>query len=288
MRITLSVLVSLISFTAYSQSGRIYQDVFSSFFTNMALVNPSYVPQDGNVELMSYYKFRQGLLSDVSTFMASGHKVWRKENAPDHLARLIFFNEKEGPFISSSRAYGNYAVKEHLSSEVDISGGASLGLAGINFSTPSAAGSLTVLDGNIGLGFNYRKISAGMAAIQAFNAQGTVTSGKVRFERFYNMHFSAEKTVSENLDLKSYFLWRSLPSLPDQYIGALTFFYGGFLEAGALYFRPRGVSYLGTIILNQENNPLSILMTYNTSFLGSNPLWGNSFEIGLKYNINKQ
>lgn len=285
MRITLSVLISIISLTAYSQSGRIYPDVFSAFFTNMALVNPSYVPQEGNVDLMSYYKFRQGLLSDVSTFMASGHKVWRRENKPEHLARLIFFNEKEGPYISSPRAYGNYALKQRLSSDADIGGGVSLGLAGINYSTPSGAGSFTVLDGNIGLGLNYRKISIGMAAIQAFNAEGIAVSSPVRFQRFYNLHFSAEKTVSPDLDLNSYFLWRSLPGLPDQYIGALTLFYRRFLEVGALYFRPRGVSYLSTFILNPEKNPLHFSIAYNTAFLGSNPLWGNSFEIGLKYRV---
>lgn len=285
MRPVLSILMCLLTTMACAQSGIVYPDVFSTYFFNRALVNPSYVPDEGNVELMAAYKFRQGLYSDIATFAANGQKVWRKEGKPESVLRLIFMNEREGPYIASPKAYSNYAIKLPVASDVRLMAGISLGWSGMNFSAPSGAGSIMLLDGGVGIGLKYKKIHIGASSLQAFNSEGVVINSRIRLQRFYNVDLSAETAINPNLDVKGWFLWRYLPSLPDQFNVASSVQYQKKYEVGALYFHPRGVSYFSSITLNPEENSLFISFAYNSSLLSSNPVWGKSFEIGLRYRM---
>lgn len=285
MRFLLSGLMLFVIYSVKGQSGILYPDVFSTYFYNMALVNPSYVPEEGNVDLMAVHKFRRGLLSDVSTFAATGQRAWRTEKKPTRVARLIFINEREGPYISSPKFYGNYAMQLPLSSEASLMAGVSLGFSGVNFSAPSGAGSLMLLDGGVGLGLKYKKINIGASSMQAFNSEGTVISSIIRLQRFYNINASGETSISPSLDLKGYFLWRSLTALPDQYILATSLFYRRFFEGGALYAWNKGASFFGALTLNPEENALFMSVTYNSGFLSSNPVWAGSLELGLQYRV---
>ena len=283
LRIGLSFLMCVFTLFSSAQTGRFYQDVFTTFFTNTALVNPSYVPEIGKVNLTATHKFRQGLLGDISTFSASGEKVWRSQESYTHVGRLIFVNEKEGKYISSPKAYANYALRINLSEETSLMSGIALGVSGINYSAPSGASSIMLPDGGIGIGLKHKKIHVGFSSLQVLNTSGTVITSKVRLQRYFNLNFTGEKAISPSISLKSHFLWRGLPYLSDQYIAAFSFVYKDMFEAGSLYFYPRGLSYFTLITLDTESNALQINLTYNSAALSINPVMGDSYEVGLRY-----
>lgn len=283
MRFRITGMLLFLSVIAQGQSGVVYPDVFSSYFNDISLINPAYIPQEGRLELKAIYKFRRGLLSDISTFAASGSKYWNTDKNTSQAGRLIFQNEREGPYISSPKTYLNYALRLTLSSNTSLMTGLSLGFSGLSFTAPSGAGSVMLLDGGLGVILRHKKIDIGVSTLQMFNSEGVAISAPIRLQRYYNIHLTAEKSVTPALDLKGYFFLRNFNQIPDHLNAGGSILLQRFIELGGLYKYRRGISFFGALTISQDTNPLILSLSYNSSLLSSSPLWSDSFELGLQY-----
>jgi hypothetical protein len=286
MRILPVIFFLSITFLCNGQSGvPLYPDVFSGFFLIPSSVNPSYVPEEGNVNLAAYYKFRAGALSDVNSFLFMGEKIFRGEEAMTHAGRILVFNEREGPYISKPRGYFNYALELALAKEAFLNAGISLGFSSVNFSAPSASGSVFLPDGSLAVGFKVKNISASVVSAQVFNTEGVAASSAVRLARYYNFILSGEKELSPFWKINISAYWRKLPELNDQWYFSGLLQYHETLQAGIIYKYERGLSFPVKLGLNRNGNPLFISFIYNTGYLSKIPLWNNSYEIGIQYGV---
>lgn len=263
----------------------VYPDVFSGYFYNQAIVDPSYIPEEGNLLFSTYYKFRPGTFSDINTFMLSAEKIIRNRGQTTQAVRVFMLNERQGSYISKPSGYLNYAVQLALSSDLLLSVGTSLGFAELNFTAPSGGGSSIIPDGRLGISTRYKKISAGISSGQIFNSEGRPVSTLIQLNRFFNYHLETVHTLSPFLDFRTYFLWRSFPHLKDQYYLTGTFDYRKTAEAGLIFKFQRGLSLVGSVQVNREGNPLFVSFVYNSSFFSSVPVWNNSYEIGIRYGV---
>ena len=123
-------------------------DYYSSVVVNhLALVNPAWInTNDTKASFNVLYKSRVGLLNDVSTQTAYADVTFKPDLHIRQVARVIFQNEKEGPYIASPKFYGNYSIRIPITEDISISAGLGLGVSAHDFSAPSGTGHGSVPD----------------------------------------------------------------------------------------------------------------------------------------------
>lgn len=269
----------------FAQTSNYYPDFISSYFYNMSLANPSYVPADVKADFALNYKFSTGAIKDISTTSFSGAYVWGQENTSSHLARVQVHNEQEGPYINYPRTYLNYAYRLNTGEYTQLSAGVCLGGMGIFFSAPSATTSIFQPDASLGLGFRYKTLSLGASSFQIFNAAVEPLLATIRFARYYQGNVEWEKELGLDWKSKMYVLWRLLPEVQDDALFTLSVVYKESFTLGALYRKQVGMAFFTSLQLNSEGNPLLLSFTYNSPFVSPNPRFQNSMELGLAYAI---
>lgn len=284
MRGLVAVLYFIIAMLpCYGQHGGLYPDQFSSYFFNSSLVNPSYIQIDGQSEAIAQSKLRSGFYKDISTITASAQKVFNTERNQWHSARIILQNEKEGPYISTPRFYGNYSIRIGLTENKAIFGGVSLGLVNPNYRTPTKSVSSTLLDGAVGIMFQSPKITAGFSSNQIFNS--TADNGRyIQLKRFYNTQLKAVLLDGPQVKVNSYFLWTYYNSIPSQFNGAVSVFYHKWIEIGGGYKLRQGALFLTSFTLDKTSmHPIKMGLLYNSVILNTSTILGESVEITLSY-----
>lgn len=282
----LLILISLfllINLRSLAQVGGIYPDQFSSYFLNKSLLNPAYIHPDGNSEAIAQSKLRSGFYKDISTIAASAQKVFNTENNQWHSARLLFQNEKEGPYISTPRFYGNYAIRIGLGEKSDLSGGISLGLVNPNIRTPTKSVSTTLLDGSIGLLLRYSRVSAGFSSQQIFN-NSSEGIRSIKLRRFYNSTIGATIVEGPFIKLNTYVLWIAYSDLPSRFNGIVSILYNDWLEAGAGYQTRQGALFFASFTADRTGmHPLKISLLYNSVLFNTSNLLQEGVEISISY-----
>src|SRR5690606_6979742 len=92
----------------FPQQAGYYPDFFNSFSFNPYLVNPSYVPDTGKVDLSFNHKMMAGELRDVSSSLLVATKILKNLNNANAI-RLSVGNEQEGQYINVPKFFANYA-----------------------------------------------------------------------------------------------------------------------------------------------------------------------------------
>ena len=186
-KIQLITYFSLILLPSFGQTNGTYPDQFSSYFFNKSLFNAAYIPLTGESEAIVQSKVRSGVYSDISTLAASIQKTIQSDRQW-HSGRFIFQNEKEGPYISRPRFYGNYSIRISLNNKWTLFGGAAIGLVNPNYNTPSKVVNTTLPDGALGIILTYKNSLFGVSSNQIFNnSPSSITS--IKLNRYYNLHF---------------------------------------------------------------------------------------------------
>ncbi|WP_028981105.1 type IX secretion system membrane protein PorP/SprF [Sporocytophaga myxococcoides] len=275
--------------TCKAQIAPLYPDIPATYSFNMPLVTPAYIPLEGKYILGSIYKFKLKE-SNLAIFDMNAAIVFDGKGQNKQLVRLNFSNEKEGPYISTSRASANYAYKLALTHDLNMSAGLSLGFVNRIYMTPSSSnqGSFFLPDGNIGLTINYKELEIGSALMQFPNSKETPLQSTQQAKRFYHMYGMYKHDISPYWSLKEYMLVRVLPEITTQLIGGFNIIYQDMYEAGFVYYQRRGITFQLVYGLPGEKYPLALSMAYNSSLLTQSPLWVDSFELGLKVRINKK
>jgi hypothetical protein len=282
-RIVVLFLFFIAMIPSFGQQGGLYPDQLSSCFFNFSSINPAYIQQEGNSEAIVQSKLRSGFYKDISTISASAQKVFNTQNNQWHSGRILLQNEKEGPYISTPRFYGNYGIRIGMGENTALMGGVSLGLVNPNFRTPTKSVSSTLLDGALGIMFQSTKVTAGFSSSQIFNSSSD-NSRFVSLKRFYSTQLNAVLFESAQAEVHSYFLWTYYTDISSQFNGVVSMVWNDWLEVGGGYRIRQGALFLASITLDKTSlHPVRMGLLYNSVILNTSNMLGESIEITLSY-----
>ena len=272
-----------ITCNALAQNSFYYPGSFNAYFLNMSQISPAFFPEEGKVELASGYKSLTGAFRKVSSYNFSAARIFRK-NESAHLIRLQFYNEKEGSYISSPRAYASYGYLLPLSDNLSFFSAAALGFAGLYYSAPNTTqSSYNVPDGSIGLGLKSDWYELGGSAMQIFSSELTPIASTVTLSRYYNLYTTVKKDFTSNWFVKAYGLYRIIPTTEPDIILTGAFGYLHNIEAGAAIKYNSGISFYGIFGVGIGEDRLKLLINYNSPVFGLVPKYQSNIEIGLSY-----
>ncbi len=280
--------VNLIFYLPVSgQSTSVYPDLFGAYFNNMPLVSPAYIPKDVKMNLNLSYKTRTGALNKISTFNFAFSRVFNYTQKNNHLLRLYFYNEKDGPYIHKPRAYINYAYRITLAENLTVSTGLALGIAQTAFTAPSstANGNSLSPDGSLGITLSYKKLDVGFAACQIFNSVVNPVVAPITYRRYFNTYINYTFKLSPFVNLKSGFLWRSLPTYQDDICLFGMLDYKDLISFGGCYNYSKSLSFVVSTNIRVGKESLLLSFVYNTPFFTKLPAWTDSVEINGGYNF---
>lgn len=242
------------------------------------------MPLTGESEAILQSKVRSGVYSDISTLAANIQKTIQSDRQW-HSGRLMFQNEKEGPYISRPRFYGNYSIRISINNKWTLFGGAAIGLVNSNYNTPSKVINTTLPDGALGIILTYENSLFGMSSNQIFNNfPSSIPS--IKLNRYYNFHFETTIPIQEDIDFKTYLACRYFSDIPAQINGIFSLLFNAIIETGVGYNYQRGTAFFTSYIMKKENiNLLKIGVLYNNSLLQKSQVLGNSLELNLGYNF---
>jgi type IX secretion system PorP/SprF family membrane protein len=277
--------VTLLNLPVFGQNNAVYPDQFGAYFNNMYLVSPAYVPTDTKMNLNFAYKNRTGALNKIATFNFAFTRVLNNTKPNNHLVRLYFYNEKDGPYIHRTRGYVNYAYKIKLGNELFLSSGIAIGVAQTAFTAPSstANGNSIAPDASIGLSLNFKKLEAGFSVNQLLNSVINPVVAPIEYKRYYNSYIQYTFKLSPFVDLKSGVLWRALPASSDDIniFGMLG--YKDIISAGTCYKYNKSFSFIVSTKLHVGKESILLSFIYNTPFFSKLPAWTDSVEINGGY-----
>lgn len=270
--------------SSYGQENVYYPNFFSSYKLHPVYVSPAYIPLEGRAEFSSGYKSLVGAFNQVSNYYFSAAKVWQGKTGNANVARLIFANEKDGPYISSPRAYANYAYRAKLADKTYLQAGLSIGFMSMDFSAPSSTlPQIFVPDANMALEFQWRGLQLGVASFQVLNSSSSTTVSRIVFQRYYQGMGQYSHTFISGWKLTAHALYRILPSQYNQGIYGFSVDYRKTLTLGALYSSNGMLSGQVGIHIKIQDDVVSILMAYNSTIINKLPRWQDNIELGLNY-----
>jgi type IX secretion system PorP/SprF family membrane protein len=287
MRLWVFIPFVLFSYLLRAQSFTTYPDILSFTLYNEALLNPGYISEEGRSDLFFGQKFQTGALKDVSSSFFSADRTFRKESGGAQALRLMFFNEKQGPYISKPRGYLNYAYQIPLKENLQLFAGAIMGIAGAYYSVPGSSGNqaTTLPDGGIGLGIKSDRFSVGAAALQMFNSAAQPYTATLVLGRYYHMHARYELPLGLDWKVKSQVLWRHLPATEDQVYVLASLAYVDRVQWGGIWRVEKGISFFFALEPRYHEDRLLLTFTYNSALTGNTPAWQNSMEFNVGYRI---
>lgn len=267
------------------QNTAVYPDQSGAYFNTMYLISPAYVPLDTKMDLNLAYKTGTGALNKIATFNVAFTRVLNYTKPNNHVARVYFYNEKDGPYIHRSRAYANYAYKIKLGKELFLSSGIALGFAQTAFTAPSSTGNGNSIapDAAIGVSLNHKKLEVGLSINQLLNATINPVVAPIKYERYINSYIQNRVNVSPFLNLKCGVLWRYLPSYSDDIsiFGMLE--YKDVISFGSSYKYNKSLSFIVSTNIHIGTERILLSFVYNTPFFTKLPAWTDSVELNGGY-----
>lgn len=287
MRRLITCFLGIIPGLLSAQSFTTYPDILSLTYFNEALLNPGYVSEEGRSDLFFAHKFFTGALKDVSTSFFTADRTFRKENGTAHMARLLFFNEKQGPYISKPSGYANYAYQLPIAESTFLYAGFTLGIAAANYTVPSSSGNQTATlpDGGIGVGAKGERWSIGGACMQLLNSSAQPYNATLYLGRYYQTYAHYELPVGLEWNWKNQVVWRHLPDAQDQYYVLSSVYYAETAGIGGIWRIEKGLSFFVALLPHYQDDRLLFTFTYNSAILGDTPSWQNSMEFNVGYRI---
>lgn len=282
----ISAIILVFNFSsAFGQSTNLYPETFAGFFNHQALLNPAFQKDTGKMAFTASIKARTGAFKGIATYYAALERNFMNEKNSGHTVRIIFYDEKEGPYIGKPRGYLNYAYRLVVANQTFVGAGAALGFTQVAFSAPSvsAAGTATMPDGSIGLYMKHKRKKIGVSWMQLFNNQSSPANVAVKLHRYYNFYGEIEKELNYAWNVKTALLFRLLPEYRDNLDLALLFSYKKTFLFGTSARYRYGMSFFVSFNVPAGNDLLSFNFVYNTPFFSNITNLNNSFEISPSY-----
>lgn len=285
MKIISAVISIFYFFPASGQSTLLYPELFGGFFNHQALSNPAFQQDTGRIAFSASIKARPGAFKGIATYYAALERNFMNQKNSGHTLRIIFYDEKEGPYISKQRGYLNYAYRLAIANQTFIAAGMDLGFTQVAFSAPStsAAGTATMPDGGIGLYLKRKRIKIGISSMQLFNNESSPANVAVKLHRYYNFYGEIENVLGYSWKMKTTLLYRLLPEYRDNLDLAMLFSYKDAFVLGASGRYRYGMSFFVSFHVHAGKDILYLNFAYNTPFFSNITNLNNSFEISPSY-----
>ncbi len=282
----IGIVISVCCFSPLmGQNNLLYPEMFAGFFNHQPLINPSFQQDTGRIAVAASLKSRMGVFKSIATYYASLDRNFITRKNTGHTLRVLFYNEKEGPYIEKPRGYIGYAYRLHLSRQTVFAAGVSAGFAQIAFTAPSATatGTTTLPDASIGVFLKRKQLKAGVSSMQFFNNSSTASNFSVQLGRYYNFFAAAEKELGYRWKLNAYLFYSLLPAYKDHGDLALLVSYKNIFSFGTSARYRQGMSFFAGLNINTGGSIVVVNFAYSTPFLAGSTSLNNSFELSPAY-----
>jgi hypothetical protein len=272
------------SISLYARDNVYYPTFFNSYFFNRYQVSPAYMPTEGKLECSGNYKSLLGELKKISAYSFSIARVFKSESNQSHGLRLSFFNEQEGSYISSPRAYIGYAYRQKLGSDFEIFSGINVGTTGLYYAAPTITQSSALLpDGAVSLGLAWKTLRLDLSAHHIFNSAKYVFTSPLVLERYFHGYLSYIIDLGPNLESKSYGLYRLLPYVNDEAYVATSLVYKKLFSVGTSVRYQSGLAFFTAFDLKNDRDRFQMFLNYNSAAFKLAPKWQTGVELGINY-----
>ena len=285
MNIIITFILLFAFFPLLGQNTVLYPEMFAGFHNHQSLFNPAFQQDTGRMAFSASIKSRMDAFKNIATYYASLERNFMNERNGGHTVRLLFYNEKEGPYIEKPRGCLNYAFRIKLAEETFFSAGTAVGFTQVAFSAPSATatGTATLPDASAGLYFKRKYFRAGIASMQLLNRESSPASTFVKFGRYYTFSAGTEKEIGYAWKVKTTFLYRLLSTYKDNIDLALLLSYKDAFVIGASGRYQYGTSFFVSLNINTGNSLLCLHFAYNSPLFSGATALNNSIEISPSY-----
>lgn len=282
MRLLFVCLFLLLLNAVNGQSLKLYPPLQTTFYTNMAAVNPAYIPVEGKGRFVAAHQSRTGPFRQISSQWFTGSL---KSSQDQHagIFRVIVANHQQGPYISEPRGYINYAYQIKMKDDMHLSAGLMAGVAGIFYSAQSAtgSGSATVPDGAVAMAWDWKGFLAGASLMQMFNSELSPITESNKLQRHIQLLIRQNKKIAPYWDVSAAATGRQ--DLQDWRVAINTTYHNA-LTFGAIMNIRQGLAFSGTLHTSVgDKDEMTASFTYQSSFLGSVPVNVSSLEVILGY-----
>jgi hypothetical protein len=202
-----------------------------------------------------------------------------------HFFGIQAINNKEGEFISKSRALVRYSIYLQLSYRSSLSAGIAAGFVNYSFNTSQsgAGGADWGPDANAGIWYLRRKLSVGISMQQLLNQKIQPSNQVFLLRNFYTVTARYAIPIHPTLRFYAHLYGRFQQGQPFYVACTPVLEIQQWLEVGAGYSHHRGFSYVaGLKKLPLGNSRFSFYFSY---FVGGNKgkVNDNAFELLLQF-----
>lgn len=289
MKLYLSIISTFVSFLGIAQQNVQYPDFLRAWNQVEVLSNPAALQHDSIVfEATLIQKSRMGPLKNIGFKIGVGEWYVRKKNST-HSFKGIAFSETEGPYISRSRWYGNYAYQLTLANELSASLGVNYGYVQNKYDAVTVLnGNSGVSDGGVGFKLQFKALEIGASSLQLFN-NAILTGEKVTLElsRYYTFTTSYALECNELFQLTPSIYYRLLPQGVNNVLLSLELEYNYNYAIGMVGEVHKGMAFYVQSSQLFTELPVSFLFLYRTSIFSNLPAQFNHVEMGLGYRFNR-
>ena len=292
MKIHFFILLLFFHFNSVlGQSGDNAPVVYDQFFKNYFLVNPSINNSDNKFDVALGNRTLTGLFEGVNRFYVDANYLFSsKAENRFHSVGLLAMNNKDGEYISRSRAYARYSYYTSISEYASLSAGIALGFINYSFkaSPASGGGNSFSPDANIGLWYLRDNFKVGISYQQITRPILKPVTQLFQLDPYFNFNIIYKLALQENIELESHLYYRYLPNFPFYFeFSPLLSFYNK-LETGLNYRQNRGFAILlGLKSLAIGNNHFRFLASYLLSTRKLTTMNDGILEFSFGYSLPK-
>ncbi|HTF81863.1 MAG TPA: type IX secretion system membrane protein PorP/SprF [Cytophagales bacterium] len=282
-----AVILLSLSIPLYAQHNTYFPNFFNSYFFSKYHLSPSYIPEDGKLELSSNYRALLGELKKISAYSFSSARIFGNDSTSQkHQLRLSVFNEREGSFIQSPRGYLGYALRQRLSEDAFLHSGIQLGAAGIYYSAPTVTQSSAILpDGSVAVGLTWKKLTLDLSSHQIFNSAQKLILTPLVLQRYYHGYASYTLLLGPFWKNYTYTLFRILPHVGNEWYLANAFNYKDLFTFGGSFKYRSALSFYVAFDLIRDRDHIQLFFNYNSSIFHMSPAWQTGLELGFNYRM---
>lgn len=253
-----------------------YPDIFSNYADFSPTYNSAAIKDTNTFQLNIKHKSQNSNI--YKTGLQAQYKL--KDQQVKHWLGTYLDNKREGPYIQSPKAFLYYTLVVPLSSQVQLSSSAMLGVSSIAANLPDQSYNYKLPDGSVSLCLLTRTLSIGFSSYQLFDNQFQ----GFRLKRYYTAFASKTFEISSDFSLELNVLDRIFIDMKDdiRVLGALNwreqFKMGGGINAY------QGLYVFIEPSIKLDNHQINISIGYNTQYGNNYQFLANTTEIGIKWN----
>ncbi|MBX9853465.1 MAG: type IX secretion system membrane protein PorP/SprF [Cytophagaceae bacterium] len=277
--------LSVLCHSGMAQVNSSLPNYFDQFFNNYYLLNPANTDSSYKISVKFSDKTQIGLFQGINKIYLDADLKVPSSGNNFHCFGIQAINNKEGDFIHKNKFTGRYSWRTQISEKSFLSAGISLGFINYSFSSSQAGGggSSITPDGNAGIWYLRKNLSAGFSIQQIFNGKIRPVNQPFILNRYYNFTAKYFLKINPFLNIHTHAYSGFQKGEPVNFALASLCELHEKLEAGINYHPGHGLIYVAG--LKKIRLGTSLLSFYFSYFAGNSNInvRDNALEIQLSY-----